>query len=163
MDQIETFELGSKYIVSNKSCQNLFCLPVKKVVDEHRKQQCRTVRNDLDCFKLSKWSDESPLMARPLRLLFYLGQLLSIHPPSPCINFTILYCTTYCTVLTIQYYDTHRSTQYHVEKYTVASSTLYPASMLYHTDIKDEPHRSDQIFIDFPVHISTLIQPSQSH
>ena len=43
----------------------------------------RTVRNDLDCFKLSKWSDESPLMARPLRLLFYLGQLLSIHLAFP--------------------------------------------------------------------------------
>ena len=64
----------------------------KKVVDGHRKQlpNCFSMLqivlncpNGSDCFKLSKWSDESPLMARPLRLLFYLGPPLSIQTALP--------------------------------------------------------------------------------
>ena len=66
----------------NSSCQNLFCQPQKSCWPGHRKRS-QTVRNDLDCFKLSKWSDESPLMGRPLRLLFYLGLPLSIQTAFP--------------------------------------------------------------------------------
>ena len=92
-------------ITCKNSCQNLFCLPQKSCWRGHRKRS-QTVRNDLDCFKLSKWSDESPLMGRPLRLLFYLGLPLSIqaafpmHKPHNTTHYSMHHtvsCWTLCT------------------------------------------------------------------
>ena len=86
-------------------CHILFCVPQKSCWRGHRKRS-QTVRNDLDCFKLSKWSDESPLMGRPLRLLFYLGLPLSIqaafpmHKPHNTIHYSMSHrisCWILCT------------------------------------------------------------------
>ena len=101
----------------NNVCQYLFCLPQKKLLTGTGNSS-QTVWNDLDCFKLSKWSDESPLMARPLRLLFYLGLFLSIQTALPMhkVHNTIQY--SFLKILYILYYlptilfcDTQSSTQ----------------------------------------------------
>ena len=98
-------------------CANIYFVCHKKKLLTATGNSSQTVWNDLDCFKLSKWSDESPLMARPLRLLFYLGLFLSIQTALPMhkvhntihlkCQVVILYALNYLpTILFYLFYDT---------------------------------------------------------